>query len=257
MRRVLFSLLLAVAVSAGVSAQSWKGLLGKVASEVVAGASSGSETGNAVVNVLGSLLGNSLALTADAVVGTWNYEGVACVLESEKALSDIGGSVVATQLESKLDGMMTKVGVKPGDCSFLFSKDGACEIHLGDYVIDGTYELLPEEKVLNLTFLYGGFDLKTYVAYEIQNLNIVFKADKLLNFVKNTASALAKNATGEELKQLSSVSQIAATLSVLLSVYDGLMLGAKLSRSADSVVESVPSTSNVKSAASGLSKLLK
>ena len=81
--------------------------------------------------------------------------------------------------------------------------------------------------------------------------------NKLLNFVKNTASALAKNATGEELKQLSSVSQIAATLSVLLSAYDGLMLGAKLSRSADSVVESVPSTSNVKSAASGLSKLLK
>ena len=257
MKRILVSLLLTVAIATGVSAQSWKELLGKVASEVVSGASSGSETSNAVVNVLGSLLGNSLTLSADAVVGAWNYEGVACILESEKALADIGGSVVATQLESRLDGMLSKVGVKPGNCSFSFTKDGTCAIHVGGYVLDGTYELLPEEKIMNLAFVYGGLSIKTHVAYEIQNLNIVFKADKLLNFIKGTASALAKNATGEQLKQLNSISQTAAALNTLLSVYDGLMLGVKLSRSADSVVESISSTSNVKSAASGLSKLLK
>jgi hypothetical protein len=123
--------------------------------------------------------------------------------------------------------------------------------------------------------MYGNLDLKTHVAYEIQNLNIVFKADKLLGFIKNVTSALANNATGEQLKQLNSISQTSATLSTLLSAYDGMMLGAKLSRGADSVVEttssslsssssettkvteSKTSTSTVKSIASGLSKLFK
>lgn len=277
MKRIFVSLILVIAVATGASAQSWKDLLGKVTNQVVTEVASSSETGNAVANVLGSLLGNSLTLSTDAIEGTWNYEGVACILESEDALSNIGGSVATTQLETKLDGMLSKVGVKPGNCSFVFSKDSTCTINVGSYTLNGTYELLPEEKIMNLTFMYGNLDLKTHVAYEIQNLNIVFKADKLLGFIKNVTSALANNAKGEQLKQLNSISQTSATLSTLLSAYDGMMLGAKLSRGADSVVEttsssssssssssettkvteSKTSTSTVKSIASGLSKLFK
>lgn len=269
MKRIIVSLMLAVAVVTGASAQSWKDLLGKVANEVATEVSSNSEAGGAVVNVLGSLLGNSLTLSAEAIHGTWSYEGVACILESENALSDIGGSVVTTQLESKMDGMLSKVGIKPGNCSFTFKEDGTCAILVGSYAIEGTYELLPEEKIMNFTFMYGNIDLKTHVAYEIQNLNVVFKADKLLNFIKSITSALSKNATGDQLKQLSSISQTAATLGTLLSAYDGMMLGVKLSRSADSVVEttsssstnttteSSSSSSTLNSIATGLGKLLK
>ena len=122
---------------------------------------------------------------------------------------------------------------------------------------------------MNFTFMYGNIDLKTHVAYEIQNLNVVFKADKLLNFIKSITSALSKNATGDQLKQLSSISQTAGTLGTLLSAYDGMMLGVKLSRSADSVVEttsssstnttteSSSSSSTLNSIATGLGKLLK
>ena len=242
MKRVVVSFMLTLAVVTGASAQSWKDLLGKVAGEVVNEVSSSSETGNTVMNVLGSLLGNSLTLSPEAIEGTWNYEGVACILESENALSEIGGTVVTGQLESKMDEMLSRVGIKSGNCSFVFSKEGSCTILVGSYTIEGTYVLVPEEKVINLSFMYGQLNLKANVAYEIQNLNIVFKADKLLNFIKGITSSLSNNAAGEQLQQLSSISQTAATLGTLLNSYNGMMLGAKMTRGSAGAVE-VSSTS--------------
>ena len=268
MKRVIVSFMLTLAVVTGASAQSWKDLLGKVAGEVVNEVSSSSETGNTVMNVLGSLLGNSLTLSPEAIEGTWNYEGVACILESENALSEIGGTVVTGQLESKMDEMLSRVGIKSGNCSFVFSKEGACTILVGGYTIEGTYVLVPEEKVINLSFMYGQLNLKANVAYEIQNLNIVFKADKLLNFIKGITSSLSNNAAGEQLQQLSSISQTAATLGTLLNSYNGMMLGAKMTRdSAGSVEVSSTSTtsapventtnSTANAIATGLGKLFK
>lgn len=242
MKRVVVSFMLTLAVVTGASAQSWKDLLGKVAGEVVNEVSSSSETGNKVMNVLGSLLGNSLTLSPEAIEGTWNYEGVACILESENALSEIGGTVVTGQLESKMDEMLSRVGIKSGNCSFVFSKEGSCTILVGGYTIEGTYVLVPEDKVINLSFMYGQLNLKANVAYEIQNLNIVFKADKLLNFIKGITSSLSNNAAGEQLQQLSSISQTAATLGTLLNSYNGMMLGAKMTRDSAGAVE-VSSTS--------------
>lgn len=268
MKRVIVSFMLTLAVVTGASAQSWKDLLGKVAGEVVNEVSSSSETGNTVMNVLGSLLGNSLTLSPEAIEGTWNYEGVACILESENALSEIGGTVVTGQLESKMDEMLSRVGIKSGNCSFVFSKEGSCTILVGGYTIEGTYVLVPEEKVINLSFMYGQLNLKANVAYEIQNLNIVFKADKLLNFIKGITSSLSNNAAGEQLQQLSSISQTAATLGTLLNSYNGMMLGAKMTRgSAGAVKVSSTSTtsapventtnSTANAIATGLGKLFK
>lgn len=268
MKRVIVSFMLTLAVVTGASAQSWKDLLGKVAGEVAGEVSSSSETGNTVMNVLGSLLGNSLTLSPEAIEGTWNYEGVACILESENALSDIGGTVVTSKLESKMDEMLSRVGIKSGNCSFVFSKEGACTILVGGYTIEGTYVLVPEEKVINLSFMYGQLNLKANVAYEIQNLNIVFKADKLLNFIKSITSSLSNNAAGEQLQQLSSISQTAATLGALLNSYNGMMLGAKMTRGSAGAVEvsststtSAPventSNSTANAIATGLGKLFK
>lgn len=270
MKRVIVSFMLTLAVVTGASAQSWKDLLGKVAGEVVNEVSSSSETGNTVMNVLGSLLGNSLTLSPEAIDGTWNYEGVACILESENALSDIGGTVVTSRLESKMDEMLSRVGIKSGNCSFVFSKEGACTILVGGYTIEGTYVLVPEEKVINLSFMYGQLNLKANVAYEIQNLNIVFKADKLLNFIKGITSSLSNNAAGEQLQQLSSISQTAATLGALLNSYNGMMLGAKMARGSAVEAPSVSTSSSTTSApventtnstanaiATGLGKLFK
>ena len=242
MKRIVLSLVLVLAVSAGASAQSWKNILGKVANEV-----SSTEAGSAVTNVLGALLGTSLTLSDEAIAGTWSYEGVACVLESESALTNIGGSVVASTLEGKIDEALSKVGIEKGECSFCFEEGGKCSINVGGYDLQGKYELDAAEKVIVFTFMYDKLPVKTFVAYEVQNLNVVFEADKVLEMIKGMASYLSENAVGEQLGQLQAVAQAVGTMGALLQNYDGMMLGVKLTR-----VESVANeatTTNVAEAA--------
>lgn len=241
MKKTFVSFILMLAVVTGASAQSWKDLLGKVAGEVVNEVAS-NEAGSAVTDILGTLLGNSMTLSPAALDGTWSYEGVACILESENALSNIGGTLVTGQIEAKLDEMLGKVGVKAGNCSFVFTEEGECSIKIGNYDLKGTYELDSEEKVINFSFLYDNVHIKTYIAYELQKLNVVFRADKLLAFVKSVTSFLSKDASTQQLQQLTAVTQAASSIGVLLNSYDGMMLGARLKR--ETAVKSVSSASN-------------
>lgn len=230
MKKIFLSLILLFAVSAGVSAQSWKDLIGKAASELAEEASS-TAAGSAVTNILGAILGNSLTLSYEALEGTWSYEGVACVLESEEALSNIGGTLVTGTLEEKLDEKLALIGVSKGNCSFTFSKDSTCVINVGGYNLNGKYRLNVEEKVIDFTFMYDKLPLKTYVSYEIQSIDIVFKADRLLSFIKNVASYISNNgAAGGQQGQLQAAIQAVGAMGTLLQNYDSMMLGAKLSK---------------------------
>lgn len=242
---VLFTMLMLGVVSTA-SAQSWKDLLGKVANEVVDEVAS-TDTGSAVTNILGTILGNSLTLSNEAIEGTWSYEGVACVLESENALSNIGGAVVTETLEGKLNEKLEKVGISKGNCSFTFVNDGTCIINVRGYDLKGKYELDAAEKVIVFTFVYDTLPLRTYVSYEVQNLNIVFKADRLFAFIKNVASYFSNTATGDQAGQLQSIIQTVGALGTLLENYDGLMLGAKLTRvssGAETATSTVNTTAN-------------
>lgn len=245
MRKIVLSFILLFAVSAGVSAQSWKDLLGKAASEVAEEVSS-TAAGSVVTNILGEILGNSLTLSYEALEGTWNYEGVACVLESEDALSNIGGTLVTSTLETKLDEKLALVGVSKGNCSFTFAKDGACVINVNGYNLNGKYELNVEDKVIVFTFMYDKLPIKTYVSYEIQTLNIVFKADRLLSFIKNVVSYVSSDngVAGEQLGQLQTAMQAIGAMGTLLENYDGMMLGAKLSKAGAESATTATTTSS-------------
>ena len=253
MKKTLFSLILMLAVVANTSAQSWKDLLGKAANEVV-GEVSSTETGSIVTNVLGALLGNSLTLSYEALEGTWSYEGVACILESESSLSNIGGSLVTSNIESKIDGMLSKLGVSKGKCSFTFVSDGTCTINVGTYNLSAKYELNASEKIIIFSFLFDKVPVKTYVAYEIQNLNIVFNADKLLALIKNIASSISskENSGSQQQEQLQNITQTIGAIGALLKNYDGMMLGVKLTRatSTSSAAAATVSAGSSSSAAS-------
>ncbi len=250
MKKIFLSLILLFAVSAGVSAQSWKDLIGKAASELAEEASS-TAAGSAVTNILGTILGNSLTLSYEALEGTWSYEGVACVLESEEALSNIGGTLVTGTLEEKLDEKLALIGVSKGNCSFTFSKDSTCVINVGGYNLNGKYRLNVEEKVIDFTFMYDKLPLKTYVSYEIKSIDIVFKADRLLSFIKNVASYISNNgAAGGQQGQLQAAIQAVGAMGTLLQNYDSMMLGAKLSKAeSESETTVVGATSSAAAAA--------
>ena len=252
MKKIVLFTMLMLGVVSSASAQSWKDLLGKVANDVADNAAS-TNSGNAVTNILGTILGNSLTLSNEAIEGTWTYEGVACVLESEDALSNIGGAVVTEAIEAKLNEKLATVGISQGNCSFTFVNDGTCIINVKGYDLKGKYELDAAEKVIVFTFVYDTLPLKTYVAYEVKNLNVVFKADRLLAFIKNVASYFSNSASGEQLGQLQSITQAVGAAGTLLQNYDGMMLGAKLTR-VSSGAETTTVNNNAAAATTGDAK---
>ena len=177
-----------------------------------------STTTNTVTNVLGSLLGNSVTLSKSLLKGTWTYEGASCVLESNDALSKIGGSVATAKIEEKMNTYLAKVGVKNGTCSFTFAENDSCTFKIGTREIKGAYTLDSEEKTIQFSFLYGKFTSTAHVSYNVTSMDIVFNADKLLGLIQKVAPTAAKYST------------TLSTLATLLENYNGMMMGMKLKK---------------------------
>ena len=177
-----------------------------------------SSTTNLVTNVLGSLLGNSVTLSKSTVQGTWTYTGTSCVLESDNALAQIGGTVATTKIEDKMNGYLSKVGVKKGKCSFTFAENDTCTFKVGNRELKGRYTVDGENKKIQFSFLYDRFTATAHVAYNVTSLSIVFNADKMLTLVQKVAPTAA------------SYSATLATLSTMLENYKGMMLGMKLEK---------------------------
>ena len=234
MKKYIFVFAIFFAFAMNGQAQSWKDVLGKVVNKVAEDVSDKAGD-NVISNVLGNIIGNSVPFSKALIEGTWIYEGTACVLESENALSDIGGTVVTSQVEEKLDGYLAKVGVKPGTCSFTFFESDTCVFSLNGYELQGTYELDVEEKIIHFNFLRDNLKMKSYLSYNVTDINIVFDADKLLNLLKKvtskTKSSEKKSSLfGSKSSALSTASASLNTISTLLDNYDGMMLGMKLKK---------------------------
>lgn len=233
MKKIIIIATIAImAFAPSASAQSGlSGLFGKL----FGGGSSKEEvsaTTDVVTNVLGSLLGNSMTLTEKALQGEWSYTGTACVLESDAALANIGGSVAAAKIEEKLDGYLAKVGVNEGVCSFTFVNSDSCVFSVAGRELGGKYTLDAKEKTIKFAF-FDYLSFNTHVAYNITSMNIVFNADKLLSLVQ-AATSKASSLSGESaLGAAASSGNISSTLSVvssLLENYKGMMLGMKLKK---------------------------
>lgn len=234
MKKIYILIMLFVAFAMNGQAQSWKDLLGKVANkatEEVAGA----ENGGVLTNILGTIIGNSVPFSKALIEGTWNYEGTACVLESENALSEIGGSVATAKIEEKLDGYLSKVGVSKGQCSLTFMSNDSCCFTVNGRNIRGAYNLDVEEKIINFSFLRDKLKMKSYLSYNVTDIDVVFDADKLLDLLKSTFSSVSDKTSSvssllSSSSKLSSAEATLGTISSLLEGYDGMMLGMKLSK---------------------------
>ncbi|MBQ8270481.1 MAG: DUF4923 family protein [Bacteroidaceae bacterium] len=208
------------------------GLLQKVATSAT-GSSNTTTDGvkstavGALQNVLGNIVGNSMPVSEATLNGTWNYNGISCVLESENALSNIGGSAVAGSIENKLDGYLAKVGVKPGACTFTFKEEGACAFTVAGRTINGTYTLDKENKTVALNF-HTYVSMTAHVSYNLSNLELVFEADKLLTLIKKAASVVSSN-SGSTSSDASNLGYL-QTVTSFLGKYDGMMLGMKLNK---------------------------
>lgn len=179
---------------------------------------SSTEAAGTIANVLGSLLGQSTTLSKSTIKGTWSYDGASCVLESDATLAQIGGTVVTSKIEDKIDTYLAKVGVKDGSCSFTFMENDSCIFSVGSRNIKGTYTLDAENKKIQFIFLQGRMTSTAYVSYSASTLNLVFNADRLLTLVKNVTPVASKYST------------TLSTVSTLIENYKGMMLGMKLKK---------------------------
>ena len=193
---------------------------------------------SAVKNVLSSLIGSSMPVSEATLTGTWNYEGTSCVLESEQALANLGGSLASGTIEEKLDGYLSKVGVAPGACTFAFLENNSCQFTVKGRTINGTYTLDSKAKTVEFNF-YGRLSMTAHVSYDLTNMNLVFDADKLLSLIKKVTSTVASktSSSGGGLSSLfggsssgAAASGTLSTVSALLDNYTGMMLGMKLKK---------------------------
>ena len=192
-------------------------VLGKLTGALKSNTTSSSSKDDALTSgiscLLGSLLGNS-TLSANDVQGTWNYQGIDCVFETENYLLKAGGEIAATKVEEKIDETLTKLGVKKGTLSFTFNQDKTFTINVKGRTVKGTYALDMEKKCVTLTYLNGVATITPVIVKSGKTLSLLYDADKFFNFLV-TISATSKNTT-------------VSTISKFLSSYDGMLIGMEL-----------------------------
>ena len=201
MKKSLFlAAVFAIAFSAGASAQSLKDILGTVG------------------NVVNAVTGNTT--NENTIVGTWTYTSPAVKFESDNFLASAGGTLAANTVKSKLATYYSKVGIKPGACTFTFNSDKTFSVTIAGHSTGGTYVLDSANESVALTFSVAGMKIATFNAkiYKTAgDLALAFKADKLLALVKTIVTKVPSSGT---------VSAIGS----VMNNYDGLLVGFEFSK---------------------------
>lgn len=178
---------------------------------------SGSDLGNIIGGVVNGLLGTD-KITADRLVGTWNYSGPAVCFKTEDLLKKAGGSAIASTLESKLEPYYNKFGLNKMvlviNQDQTFTMTSAALSMSGDITIDG------EDVYFNFKAL-GAISLgkiKTYINMGVGNksMSLMFDVSKLMTVLKAIGGVANLQALN--------------TVNGLLDNYDGLAAGFKLSK---------------------------
>lgn len=165
-------------------------------------------------NVLGAVLGASNELKEADLVGTWNFQSVDCVFESENFLMKAGGEVAAAKVETKLNEVFGKLGVVSGSCSFTFNEDKTYSAQISALPLGGQYALDAANKKLTMTYLAGIATMTPNIVKNGNTISLLYEADKLLAIAQKIA-AMSGNANMQVLAELA-------------SSYDGMMIGFEL-----------------------------
>lgn len=179
MKRFLLAVIAVCAVTFEAGAQNWLDAVKKVATDAIDNATGGQ-------------------LTALAIVSTWNYKAPASRLDGSDVLSTATGALTGSTINTKLQSIFEKVGIKEGFCSITFEKDGTFTMPVKSKSISGTYEFDPSTHSITLnTGKMGSFTGYAYI--NGADLEIVFPVNKLVEFV---------TALGSKVSALSSITSM-------------------------------------------------
>ncbi|MDL2291741.1 DUF4923 family protein [Bacteroides sp. OttesenSCG-928-F21] len=178
-------------------AQSWKDLFNK-------------ENVSSIVN---AVTGNSENID---MTGTWSYTGSAVEFKSDDLLKKAGGSLASSTVEKKMDGYLSKVGVKAGVTNFTFNADSTFVSTVAGRTLNGNYSYNSETQTVNLKYA-GLVGINAKVSKPLDgSMALLFDADKLLQLLVLYGS----KSTNSSIK----------AITALAEGYDGLLLGLEFNK---------------------------
>lgn len=216
MRKNVFKVMVLLGLSSltgAIQAQSLGNLLKSVEDAVSGTSASEDHKKTGIGSFLNNLIGVK-KVTASHISGTWKYERPAIAFESENLLNNAGGTIISNTLEKKLQTYLTKIGFTPGKVKITFLDKEKFTMQFNQKTIEGAYML----EGSTITFMRTGEvkSVSANIKVESKDLQITFKADKLLEFMTVIASS-STNAT------LKNISKIAAN-------YSGMQMGFKFNK---------------------------
>jgi len=213
MKRIL--LVAAAVLSMTVAANAQSGLSGLLNKITGSGNESKSEAGS-LISSIGDLISGKSTLTAEDLVGTWNYTGSAVSFKSEQnVLSNLASGVAENTITNKLDGYLSKVGITKGLFGYTFNSDGSMSIQYGSKSFPGTWTFDPSTSTVKMK-MASFVNSKGYVAVKNGKMELLFDVTTLMKIVKSVTSVY--NSTTLQ------------AINTVLNQYDQMYAGFKMSK---------------------------
>lgn len=170
-------------------------------------------------DVVGSVV-EQLDVIPKNIEGNWEFSGSAVKFTGDNVLMNAASELAAGKVEDQLNEYLQKVGIRQGLFSYVFNADGTFTTTFNKMNFSGQYTFSQEEGTIALD--YGkneklkGVSLKTDVSVSLNSMQLLFNADKLLDFISKISSTVGDSKIG--------------ALTSLIDQYDGLKIGFELSR---------------------------
>lgn len=165
---------------------------------------------------------DQMDIIPENIEGEWEYNSIDVKFTGDNALMNAASEVAVSKIEDKLTEYMQIIGLKEGTFGYRFNPDGSFTTSFLKLDLPGKYTFSSEEDTIELN--YGsegklkGVKMKATAKVNATNLELLFNADKLMEF-------LGKISSSSENSKLGALGQ-------LVSQYDGLKIGFELKRKA-------------------------
>jgi len=169
--------------------------------------------GTGVMNAITSVIGMD-KVSAQGLIGTWQYKGPGCAFTSENLLYKAGGEVAAVQIEEKLLPYYQQVGISAGNTMIVFNQDGTFSSKICGTPFSGRYTF--DEATQKVTLKGLLLTVNCYTKRELNGISILFEGKKLLS-VLQTMATLSGNQSLE-------------TVSEISKKYEGVRVGFDMNR---------------------------
>ena len=176
---------------------------------ILGGILQGGTLGNVIISVIGAQ-----KVTAQELIGAWNYSGPGCAFTSENLLAKAGGEVAATRIKEKALPYYQQIGITSQNTNITFKQDGTYTATFRGTPMSGkwTYDEASSKVTLQSLLL----TINCYAKRNYTGIGLLFESSKLLNILQ-TMAALSGN------QNIQAVGEISKT-------YDGLRLGFDFSK---------------------------